>query len=86
VGADGFGDFYIVPSQGNVDSKSLNARGGVTIDSARANIDFNPEVIKVRARSSPTPLEQGEIGDSVGDITGILDINFDIWTVCNLFL
>ena len=46
VGADGFGDFYIVPDLGACDASGINARGGVTNDPA--NNDFNPEVIKVQ--------------------------------------
>ena len=84
VGADGFGNFFVVPSRGALDATSLNARGGVTIDPRGQNPDFNPEVIKVLTSSSPDDIAQAEIGDFAGDITGVMDINFDFWTVRDL--
>ncbi len=66
-----FGEIWLVADNGN-NATGINNRGGITISES----DFNPEQIQIDDRlfsgNSPTV----NVGDSLGDVTGVIGYSF----------
>ena len=84
-----FGEFYAVANRGN-GASGMNARGGITIglnshvpdtDNAGGQ-DLNPERIQIdNPLNGPANSDFIKMGDTFGDITGVLDYNFNDYSI-----
>ncbi|KAJ3133710.1 hypothetical protein HDU90_005548 [Geranomyces variabilis] len=63
--------FWVLPEQG-LGSTGLNAAGGITMSADADGNDNNPERILVGAAAGVTHPTDLAVGDTVGDITGVL--------------
>ena len=68
-----FDEIYVLPDNG-LGATGVNSRGGITI----APDDFNPERIKIQLDGDLLPdfIPQVNVGDRLGDITGVISYGF----------
>ncbi len=68
-----FGETWVVADDGD-NATSLNDRGGITL----AEDDINPERIQLQVDSTLTPgfTATADVGDGLGDVTGVVDYSF----------
>lgn len=80
-----FGEFYAIANQG-AGATGTNDRGGITIsgDSDPNNpigADLNPERIQIDPDLATGSAPTVNVGDVLGDITGIVDFNFNDYAI-----
>jgi predicted extracellular nuclease len=80
-----FGEFYAVPNQG-AGATGTNGRGGITIagDSSADNpigADLNPERIQIDVNLTDGTAPAVSMGDLTGDITGVVDFDFNDYSI-----
>lgn len=80
-----FGEFYAVGNRG-ANATAMNSRGGITIsaDAAADNPlggDFNPERIQIDPNLATGSAPLVQMGDRIGDVTGVLDYDFNDYSI-----
>ncbi|MGL5083095.1 MAG: Ig-like domain-containing protein [Microcoleaceae cyanobacterium] len=83
-----FDEFYAIANQGT-GSTGANPRGGITVrdDNSPNNpigADLNPERIQIDEDLVTSNNPDVNVGDLLGDITGIIDFNFDDYSIVPL--
>ena len=84
-GSDVDGEFYALANQGS-GATGTNARGGITISEETSSnnpigADLNPERIQIDNDLATGSFPNVNVGDQVGDITGVIDFSFNDYSI-----
>lgn len=82
-----FDEFYAIGNRG-ADATGTNARGGITISGPitedNPTGDLNPERIQIDDNLATGQNTEVGIGDGLGDVTGVVDFNFNDYSIAPL--